>query len=105
MERGDLLIATSTSGTSPALAKRIRQDLEAAFGIEYELALRLLGRLRAHLGEASFPAAERRRILGALVDSPLLTYLRARQSGEVDRLLAATVGDGVSLASLGMELS
>src|SRR5664279_4839267 len=35
IQRGDLLIATSTSGTSPALARRIRRDLEHSFGPEY----------------------------------------------------------------------
>jgi siroheme synthase (precorrin-2 oxidase/ferrochelatase) len=40
--RGDLVIATSTGGASPALAKRIRHDLEDTFGPEYDLALQLL---------------------------------------------------------------
>jgi precorrin-2 dehydrogenase len=105
MQRGDLLIAASTSGASPALAKRIRQDLEGMFGAEYELALQLLGRLRERLARRHFTLPERQRIFASLVDSPLLDYLRARQTSEIDRLLASTVGNGVSLASLGMELS
>ena len=105
MERGDLVIATSTSGTSPAMAKRIRRELQHSFGPEYDLALQLLGRLRHRLAETSLTAAERQRIFAALVDSPLLDYLRKRRAREVDRLLAATAGDGISLASLGMELS
>jgi precorrin-2 dehydrogenase/sirohydrochlorin ferrochelatase len=105
LERGDLVIATSTGGSSPALAKRIRQDLEAALGPEYDLAVQLLGRLRAQLRGRSLTPAERRRIFAALLDSPLLDYLRERQGGEVNRLLATLVGGDVSLASLGMELS
>jgi precorrin-2 dehydrogenase/sirohydrochlorin ferrochelatase len=104
MQRGDLVIATSTSGRSPALARRIRQDIEAAIGTEYDVALRLLGRIRERLAAQPVSAADRRRIFAALVASPLLDYLRARQATEVDRLLARTVGGGVSLASLGMEL-
>lgn len=104
MERGDLVIATSTGGASPALAKRIRHDLQEAFGPEYDLALQLLARLRTRLASGARTAAERRRIFAALVDSPLLEYLRAQRTEEVDCLLAATVGDGVSLASLGLEL-
>jgi precorrin-2 dehydrogenase/sirohydrochlorin ferrochelatase len=103
MQRGDLVIATSTGGTSPALAKRIRHDLEDRFGPEYALALQLLGRLRAALVQRCLPAAERQRIFAALVDSPLLEYLRDGQRADVDRLLAITVGDDVSLNSLGME--
>ncbi len=103
MQRGDLQIATSTSGTSPALARRIRRDLEQSFGPEYDVALRLLGRLRETFKERALPAAERQRIFGTLVDSPLIDYLRAGQHADIDRLLATTVGDGVSLATLGVE--
>ena len=35
VHRGDLVIAISTSGSSPALAKRIRRQLESQFGPEY----------------------------------------------------------------------
>lgn len=105
MERGDLVIAASTGGASPALARRIRQQLEDTFGPEYEFAVRLLGRLRDRLAGQSFPPNERRRIFSALVESQLLDYVRTRQATEVDRLLATTVGDGVSLATLGLELN
>jgi precorrin-2 dehydrogenase/sirohydrochlorin ferrochelatase len=105
MQRGDLLIAASTSGASPALAKRIRRDLAHSYGPEYDLALQILGRLRATLAERCVPAAERQRIFGALVDSPLIDYLRAGQRAAVDRLLAAAVGDAVSLGTLGVELA
>jgi len=104
MQRGDLVIATSTSGTSPALARRIRHDLEASFGPEYDVALRLLGRLRESLRARCVPATERQRIFGTLVDSALLDYLRRGQHTAIDDLLAATVGAGVSLAALGMDL-
>ncbi len=105
VQRGDLLVAASTSGTSPALAKRIRQDLDGMLGAEYDLALQLLVRLRKRLARRRLTSPERRRIFTSLVNSPLLDYLRERQAGDIDRLLAATVGPGVSLASLGMELT
>ena len=35
IRRGDLLIAVSTSGKRPALARKIRQELEFIFGQEY----------------------------------------------------------------------
>lgn len=105
MERGDLIIAASTSGASPALAKRVRRELEECFGPEYAVALELLRRLREQFAGESRSAADRRRLLTALVDSPLLDYLREGQGHDVDRLLAATVGGGVSLATLGMTLT
>jgi precorrin-2 dehydrogenase/sirohydrochlorin ferrochelatase len=102
MEQGDLVIATSTGGASPALAKRIRLDLQESFGPEYAEALQLLRRLRQRLADRVASPAERQRILTALVNSPLLEYLRRRQTQAIDQLLAETVGDGVSLATLGM---
>lgn len=105
LQRGDLLIAVSTSGTSPALAKRIRQDLEGVFGVEYDLVLQLLGRLRRQLAAHPLTPAQRRRMFAALVDSPLIEYVRARRATDIDRLLASTVGSDVSLAALGMELT
>jgi hypothetical protein len=63
-----------------------------------------LRRLRERLPADPAYAAERRRIFSTLIDSPLLEYLRTRQADQVDRLLAATIGTEVSLASLGMEL-
>ncbi len=53
VQRGDLQIAISTNGKSPALAQRIRQELEAQFGPEYEVWLERLGAARELLRAAS----------------------------------------------------
>ena len=104
IERGDLVIATSTGGASPAMARRIRCELEEIFGPEYALALTLLRRVRETLGASPHTGAERRRIFNALVDSPLLDYIRHGQRQDINALLAATVGNDMSLAALGIEL-
>ena len=46
VQRGDLQIAISTNGKSPALAQRMRKELEAQFGPEYEQWLEWLGAAR-----------------------------------------------------------
>jgi precorrin-2 dehydrogenase/sirohydrochlorin ferrochelatase len=46
VQRGDLQIAISTNGLSPALAQRLRSELEAQFGPEYALWLEWLGTAR-----------------------------------------------------------
>lgn len=99
--RGALSLAVATDGESPALARRVRDELAAALGPEYARALEVLGRLRAHLRTAAVPRAARRRILTGLVASELLETLRRPDHDAVDRLLAAHAGAGVSLASLG----
>src|ERR1700720_1285445 len=49
VQRGDLQIAISTNGKSPAVALRLRQEFEAEFGPEYEVWLQWLGAARETL--------------------------------------------------------
>jgi precorrin-2 dehydrogenase/sirohydrochlorin ferrochelatase len=104
LRRGALSIAVSTGGGSPALAGRVRDDIAAHLGPEYERALEVLARLRAQLQAQALPSAERQRILRALVASELLECLRQPDPAAVDRLLAEHAGAHVSLASLGAHL-
>jgi precorrin-2 dehydrogenase / sirohydrochlorin ferrochelatase len=46
LRRGDLVVSISTSGKSPAFAKKIRRDLEEHFGDEFESFLDVMGSLR-----------------------------------------------------------
>jgi precorrin-2 dehydrogenase / sirohydrochlorin ferrochelatase len=52
VSRGDFQIAISTGGNSPALAQRIRKDLEHQFGPEYERWTGWLGRMREGIVKA-----------------------------------------------------
>lgn len=49
VRRGDLLLAISTGGRSPALARRIRQDLEALYGPEFSAIVDIVGMFREKL--------------------------------------------------------
>jgi siroheme synthase-like protein len=70
LQRGDLQIAISTNGKSPALAQRLRQELEAQFGPEYELWLEWLGAAREVIrGSAADPEANKK-ILHQLASRP-----------------------------------
>ena len=73
VRRGPLQIAISTSGVSPAFARRLRQRLEAQFGEEYGAWLDEVARRREEVLRNVTDAAERRRILEELAtkDSPL----------------------------------
>jgi precorrin-2 dehydrogenase/sirohydrochlorin ferrochelatase len=46
VQRGDLAITIGTGGKSPALARHLREELEAQYGKEYEILLNILGNLR-----------------------------------------------------------
>jgi precorrin-2 dehydrogenase len=66
VKRGDLQIAISTSGRSPALAQRIRQELEQQFGLEYEAWVAELGLKRDQLNATQTDPEIRKRILHEL---------------------------------------
>ena len=100
VQQGDLTIAVSTSGASPALAKKIRQDLAEQFGPEYALALRLLRRIRERLRHEQRSAPDRQRLLTGLAASALLDYLRDRQTDKLDALLRRTLGEAYTLERL-----
>jgi siroheme synthase-like protein len=53
VQRGDLVIAVSTSGTSPAMARKMREELEAFLSQEYLLMLELAAEVRQELRERS----------------------------------------------------
>ncbi len=63
VRRGDLQIAISTGGHSPALAQRLRAELEAAFGPEYGPWLRWLARVRALFFRRALDPQRRRQAL------------------------------------------
>ncbi|NLY55009.1 MAG: bifunctional precorrin-2 dehydrogenase/sirohydrochlorin ferrochelatase [Firmicutes bacterium] len=67
VNRERLQIAISTQGAGPALAKRIRRQLEEYFGPEYDLVLAVEAFLRPLIIEA-IPEADRQAVFGRLAE-------------------------------------
>jgi siroheme synthase-like protein len=85
VRRGDLILAVSTSGASPALAKKIRMRLEQTFGEEYSPLLSLIKEVRQELKEQQL-RVNTEDWQNAL-DLDLLTHLI--QAGEREKAKAA----------------
>src|SRR5580704_6076723 len=66
VRRGDLQVAISTGGQSPALAQRLRRELEAQFGSEYAGWLEQLGEMRRQLFASDIDPEDRRHLLHEL---------------------------------------
>lgn len=76
LQRGEMSIAVSTGGGSPALARRLRERLEKTIGPEYGTLTAILAELRPEL-MAGFPPGEAR-LQAALrvVDSDILRVIQ-----------------------------
>jgi precorrin-2 dehydrogenase/sirohydrochlorin ferrochelatase len=78
VHRGDLAISVSTGGASPALAKRIRQELEEQYGEEYAFFLELMREYRPRIIER-FPDPQRRqKVFEGIVSSKIEVMLKER---------------------------
>lgn len=100
VERGDLLIAISTSGKSPALAKKIRRTLEKAFGKEYEVFLKIMGIIRKGLLKKGMESDKNKKIFEKLVNSPLLDLIKQKKKGEIDSILKKIDGEEFTLSRM-----
>jgi len=87
VERGDLVIAVSTSGASPALSRSIRQELEKQYGPEYGLLLTRLAAVRKRLQVGVGSEKVRRQVLEAIIGSGVLELLRKGKFSEADGLI------------------
>ncbi len=74
--RGDLCISISTGGASPALAKRIREDLEKTYGHEYEHYLKLLSKMRNVAMSRVADPEKRRKILQRLAEPDIIELIK-----------------------------
>lgn len=77
LARGGLTLAVSTGGASPALARRIRDRLEAEFDPAIADWVQLLNEMRPQVLAAVSDPAKRRDLLDRLADWPWLDRLRA----------------------------
>ena len=100
VQRGDLVITISTSGQSPALAKRLRRKLEAQFGEEYADFLLLMGAIRKKLLSQAHEPEAHKALFNQLIDSDLIELLRTGQRKQLNLLLYKILGEGYRIEEL-----
>ena len=99
MRRGDLAIAVSTAGASPALARKIRLELEQTYGEEYALALEILGALREELRERYPDPHDRKILFERIVYSDFLEMVRGGDTDAIEAWVTKCIEEGPGYVS------
>ena len=100
VQRDDLVITISTSGQSPALAKKLRKTLENQFGEEYGTLLQLMGAIRKKLLQQAHKPEAHKPLFEQLINSDLIVMIQAGKTEEIDALLFDILGEGYNFEEL-----
>ena len=103
VHRDDLVITISTSGQSPAMAKKLRKSLENQFGKEYGMLLRLMGAIRKKLLQQAHEPEAHRPLFEQLINSDLIGMIQEGEVEKIDSLLLDVLGEGYKFGELMQE--
>ena len=95
IRRGDLLIAVSTGGASPALSAQIKHRLYLEFGPEYGDLVELLARIRRHVVDRSGLSETNKELFEKLLEEPLAEMIRAGQWEKIRSRLEAILPETI----------
>jgi precorrin-2 dehydrogenase/sirohydrochlorin ferrochelatase len=85
--RGDVTLAISTGGSSPALARLIREDLGRHYGEEYAALASLLGSYRERMRSAVSGHRRRAEVWRGILDAGILDVLRREGVEEAEAII------------------
>lgn len=88
VRRGDLQIAISTNGQSPALAKRLREQLEQQFGPAYAEWVVELGETRKMVMASELPSDRKRELLLSLANRAAVDAALAAEANREEEPVA-----------------
>lgn len=100
VRRGDLLLAVSTGGGSPALSAWIRKKLAGEYGSEYRLLVELLAAIRSEVVGDGGPPSSHKIVFEKILALDILSYLRDRDWRTLEVKLAETLPTTINVARL-----
>jgi len=100
VKRGDLVIAVSTSGKSPAFAKKIRKDLERQYGAEYADFLKLMGAIRKKLLSDSHEHEAHKPLFEKLINKDIVQLIKNKDTDKIDSVIFEVLGEGYGYLDL-----
>jgi siroheme synthase-like protein len=93
VRRGDLAVAISTGGASPALAATLREKLSEVIGPEYQELLEVLSRTRPQIQQRFSDESDRKAIHYRILESNLIALLKKQDRNGAERLLKEIIED------------
>ncbi len=95
LRRGDLTLAVSTAGKSPALAAMVRQRLAGQYGEEYAQLLSLMGELRPLVISVTSSCDERKALFQKILHRDMICWIKRGQWDKVQSRLRMILGSRV----------
>jgi len=95
--RGDLLIAITTGGKSPALAKKLRQEMGRHFGPEYETFLKIMGQIRGKVISRGYPAGKNKALFESIIESDIIDHIRGERWDKVKEMIRNLTGEEIEV--------
>jgi len=95
VDRSPVVVAVSSSGMAPVLARRLREKLESQLDPGLGALAQLAGRLRGQLRQKFDDVSQRRRFYSWMLDGPVAAYAGQSRMDLAERAaLEALAGDG-----------
>ena len=98
VRQGDLMISISTAGKSPALARKLRMELEKRFGVEYRVLVNILGAIRSEILALGLPQSDNEQLFTQLLHDDVVHWIRTgdwpRLEYHFGKVLGKRVEDG-----------
>jgi len=93
VRQGDLIISISTAGKSPALARKLRMELEKRYGVEYKILVDILGAIRPQILASEQSQPENEQIFTQLLHDNMAEWIMTRNWSSLEKHFE-TVLDG-----------
>lgn len=95
LNRDDLTVTVSTAGKSPALAGKLRRELEKTIGPEHGTLVKMMGLLRPVVLDKGRPHEENRETFRKLLHDDFADWIRQGNWFMIERHLTATLGGNI----------
>jgi len=102
VRKGDLVVAISTEGKSPALSGKLRKRFEKELSPAYGPLVELLGAMRSRLKKQGRFSEEAKQKIRDLIDSPILNWITDGNHERIEKAVCSVLGEPVTLGDLGV---